>query len=78
MGFLACTMVIANWTSADITAKAQGFFMAIQQGLSVESVTVFGILLADRDVGAFWLGSGLAALGSLAIALSLRLQPPAG
>ena len=78
MGFLACTMFIANWTSADITAEAQGFFMAIQQGLSVVSVTVFGILLADRDASAFWLGPGLAALGSLAIALSLRLQPPAG
>lgn len=78
LGFLACTLFIANWTSEDIAAEAQGFFVTLQQGMSVASVTLFGLMLTGWDEAAFWLGALLAAVGSLAIAASLRLRPPEG
>ena len=76
MGFLACVQFIANWTSEDIAAEAQGFFVVLQQGMSVAAMAGFGLLMQHWGAGAHWGSAGFAALGALAIWASRRLGPP--
>jgi PPP family 3-phenylpropionic acid transporter len=76
MGFLACVQFIANWTSEDIAAEAQGFFVVLQQGMSVAAMAGFGLLMDHVGAGAHWGSAAFAALGALAIWLSWRLQAP--
>ncbi|MBP1806092.1 MFS transporter [Rubellimicrobium aerolatum] len=76
MGFLACVQFIANWTSEDIAAEAQGFFVVLQQGMSVAAMAGFGWLMGDWGAGAHWGTAGFAALGAGAIWASRRLQGP--
>lgn len=77
MGFIATTLFVANWTSEDIAAEAQGFFVMLQQAMSVMALVGFGWLFVRTGLAAFWVAAGLAALAAVAIAVSLRLQPPA-
>lgn len=76
MGFLACVQFIANWTSEDIAAEAQGFFVVLQQGMSVAAMAGFGLLMAQWGPGAHWGSAALAVAGALAIRASWRLQAP--
>lgn len=66
---------IANWTSEDIAAEAQGFAFALQQGASVLALVGFGWLVALYGTGA-WFGAAVFALTGVALTLlSLRLRP---
>ncbi|EYD77327.1 putative 3-phenylpropionic acid transporter [Rubellimicrobium mesophilum DSM 19309] len=76
MGFLAAVQFIANWTSEEIAAEAQGFFVVLQQALSVATMSGFGLLMAHWGVGAHWGSAAVAGLGALAIWASWRLQGP--
>jgi PPP family 3-phenylpropionic acid transporter len=76
MGFLACIQFIANWTSEDIAAEAQGFFVVLQQGLSVVAMAGFGLLMQHWGAGAHWGSAALAALGVAAIWSSWQLHAP--
>ena len=67
---------IANWTSEDIAAEAQGFSYLLQQGFSVLVLVAFGWFVAVFGSKAWLFASGIAALGALLALLSLRLQPP--
>ena len=78
MGFMATVQFIANWTSEDIAAEAQGFFVTIQQAMSVLALTGFGWLLVQVGDKAFLGAALMAALGGLAIQASRRVQPPEG
>lgn len=76
LGFIACVNFISNWTSEDIAAEAQSFFVVLKQGLAVLALWGFG-MLADRfGAQAYFASAAFAALGALAIWVSLRLQPP--
>lgn len=68
---------IANWTSEDIAAEAQGFAYLLQQGFTVLALVVFGWIAAHYGAKAWLFSAGLAAGGALLVWLSLRLQPPA-
>ena len=76
MGFLASVQFIANWTSEDIAAEAQGFFVVLQQAMSVAAMAGFGLLMAHWGAGAHWGSAVFAGLGALAIWASWRLQGP--
>jgi MFS transporter, PPP family, 3-phenylpropionic acid transporter len=76
MGFLACIQFIANWTSEDIAAEAQGFFVVLQQAMSVAAMAGFGLLMDRWGAGAHWGSAVFAGLGALAIWASWRLQGP--
>jgi MFS transporter, PPP family, 3-phenylpropionic acid transporter len=76
MGFLATTLFIANWTSDRIAAEAQGFFVTLQQGMTVISLVVFGALLGWSAPGAWLFLALTAAAGAGAVALSLARAPP--
>ena len=66
---------IANWTSEDIAAEAQGFAFVLQQGISIVALIGFGWLVALYGPGA-WFGATAFALGGLGLCLlSLKLQP---
>lgn len=77
MGLLGCMQFIANWTSEDIAAEAQGFFVMLQQGFSVVAMAGFGLLMQHWGAGAHWGSAALAAGGAAAIWASWQLQPPA-
>jgi PPP family 3-phenylpropionic acid transporter len=67
---------IANWTSDDIAAEAQGFAYLLQQGFAVIALVIFGWLVAQFGAKA-WLFSAALALGGAGLVwLSFRLQPP--
>jgi PPP family 3-phenylpropionic acid transporter len=76
LGFMACLSFITNWTSEDIAAEAQSFFVVLQQIMSVIALAVFGGL-ADRWGAQSYLASAAFATGGAALIwASLRLQPP--
>ena len=67
---------IANWTSEDIAAEAQGFAFVLQQGISIVALVGFGWLVGARMARAP--GSARRRWRSPAVVLtliSLRLQP---
>ena len=67
---------IANWTSEDIAAEAQGFSYLLQQGFSVIALIVFGWFVASFGAKAWLFAAAMAAGGALLVWLSLRLKPP--
>jgi MFS transporter, PPP family, 3-phenylpropionic acid transporter len=77
LGFMGCVQFIANWTSEDIAAEAQGFFVMVQQICGV-AVILTGGWLVETWGGpvSYAAAAGVAALGSLLIWGSLRLQQP--
>lgn len=65
---------IANWTSDDIAAEAQGFSYLLQQGFAVLSLIVFGWLVAQFGAKAWLFAAGMALTGALLVWISLRLK----
>jgi MFS transporter, PPP family, 3-phenylpropionic acid transporter len=65
---------IANWTSEDIAAEAQGFSYLLQQGFAVISLVVFGWLVALFGAKAWLFASAMALGGAALVLISLRLR----
>jgi PPP family 3-phenylpropionic acid transporter len=65
---------IANWTSDDIAAEAQGFSFLLQQGFTVLSLVVFGWLVALFGARAWLFAAGIALAGAVLVLISLRLR----
>lgn len=78
LGFLACVTFIARWTSDGIAAEAQGFFVMLQQAMSVVALYGFGWLMGRFGAAAWWGAVAMAVVGSGAIWWSWRLPPPDG
>jgi PPP family 3-phenylpropionic acid transporter len=75
LGYFGLVHFIANWTSEDIAAEAQGFAFVTQQATTVVALLGFGWLFDHFGVASFF---GAAAFGLVAVfcvLLSLRLQP---
>lgn len=76
LGFMACVGFITKHTSEDIAAEAQGFFSALLLAMSVLTLAGFG-LLADRfGAQSYFASAGFAAVGAVAIWISMALQGP--
>jgi PPP family 3-phenylpropionic acid transporter len=68
---------IANWTSEDIAAEAQGFSYLLQQGFAVLALIAFGWFAAQFGSKAWLFAAAVAFLGAVLVFLSLKLKPPA-
>lgn len=76
MGFMGCVHFIANWTSDDIAAEAQGFFTMLQQAMSVIALIGFGWLTGMFGAKAYFVAAAFAGLGGVLIWLSIAMQGP--
>ena len=74
IGYLGCVHFIANWTSDDIAAEAQGFFQMLQQAMSVVALVAFGWLTGLVGARAYFVAAAFAALGGGLIWLSIAIQ----
>ena len=76
LGFMGCVHFIANWTSDEIAAEAQGFFQMLQQIMSVIALVAFGWLTGMMGAKAYFIAAAFALLGAVLIWLSLAMQGP--
>lgn len=76
LGFLGCMQFIANWTAEEIAAEAQGFFVMLQQAMSVVTILAFGWLTTHWGAQAYFGSALMAGAGGLLVWLSLRLRQP--
>jgi PPP family 3-phenylpropionic acid transporter len=76
MGYFGVVHFIANWTSEDIAAEAQGFATMLQQGAAFVSLMLFGVLVSHFGAAAFFASSIFAVLGIGCVLWSLKLKPP--
>jgi PPP family 3-phenylpropionic acid transporter len=74
--FLGITHFIANWTSEDIAAEAQSFFVVIRQIMAVIALVAFGYLAGAFGAAAFFVAALLSALGAVMVLVSLALMNP--
>ncbi len=77
MGFLAVTNFIADQTSEDIAAEAQGFLVTLELAVSVTALVAFGWLVGAFGAGAYLGSAVLAAAGAICVlaALKVRMRP---
>lgn len=76
LGYLGSMHFIANWTSEDVAAEAQGWQVTAQQLMSVLCLSMFGWAFAAFGDKAMLVSAGIAALACVFIWLSLRMQQP--
>jgi PPP family 3-phenylpropionic acid transporter len=69
---------IAKWTSEDIAAEVQSFFVVLQQVASVIALIGFGWLISVLGARAYFVAAGFALLGAGLVWVSLRLKQPTG
>jgi PPP family 3-phenylpropionic acid transporter len=74
-GYLGGVYFIANWTSDDIAAEAQGFSYVLQQAMTVAMILGMGWCVAAFGPGAWLLAAAFSLAGALCVVISLRLQP---
>lgn len=75
MGYFGMVHFIANWTSEDIAAEAQGFSFVLQQGFTVAGLIGFGWLVGQFGSSAFLLAAACGAVAAILILISLRQMP---
>lgn len=76
MGYLGGIYFLANWTSEDIAAEAQGFSYVLQQAMTVLVILVMGWCVAAFGPWAWLVVGAFSLVGALCVVLSLKLQPP--
>lgn len=74
LGYMGIVSFIANWTSEDIAAEAQSFYVVIRQVVSVLALLAFGPLVAAFGMNSFYAAAGIAGLGGTMIAVSLAMK----
>jgi PPP family 3-phenylpropionic acid transporter len=77
LGFMAVQKFVNTHTSDDIAAQAQGFLMMLTQGVSVAAMLGFGLLVDGFGAVSYLAAAVLAVAGTIMVAASLRLRPPA-
>lgn len=75
MGYMGGIYFIANWTSEEIAAEAQGFSYLLQQGAGVLTLIGLGWLISLFGAHALLVVSAACLLGAGLVLLSLKLQP---
>lgn len=76
LGYFGGIYFIANWTSDDIAAEAQGFSFVLQQGMAVIALIGFGWLVALYGGKAWLAAAAFALIGAGLVAISLQLKSP--
>lgn len=75
LGYFGLVHFIANWTSEEIAAEAQGFAFVLQQAMSVVTLMAFGWLIAQWGVASFFAAAGLGVAALACVLVSLRMMP---
>lgn len=75
VGYLGGIYFIANWTSEDIAAEAQGFSYVVQQGMTVVALLGFGWFAGQFGAYAWLALGGYTFIGAVLVYISLRLRP---
>jgi MFS transporter, PPP family, 3-phenylpropionic acid transporter len=78
VGYFGAIHFIANWTSEDIAAEAQGFSYVLSQGMTVVTLLVFGWLVAVSGDKAYLFAAAMCVLGAGLVWISLRLRAAHG
>lgn len=76
LGFLGCMNFITNWTSEDIAAEAQSFFVILQQVTAIVAISGFGYLAGIYGAKAYLASAVFAAVGAVLVYVSLKMQQP--
>lgn len=76
LGYMGCMHFITNWTSDDIAAEAQGFFVMLQQSMNVITLAGFGWLIGVIGAKAWFVAAAFALLGVGMILASIILHAP--
>lgn len=76
LGYMGCMHFITNWTSDDIAAEAQGFFVMIQQSMNVVTLAGFGWLIGAIGARAWFVAAAVALIGAAMILASIVLHAP--
>jgi PPP family 3-phenylpropionic acid transporter len=76
VGYFGMVHFIANWTSEEIAAEAQGFAFVLQQSGAVVGLLIFGWLIGIGGAKGFLFASVLGAAAVVCVLVSLRLKPP--
>lgn len=74
LGYMGAVSFIANWTSEDIAAEAQSFYVVIRQVVSVLTLLAFGPVVAMFGMDSYYVAAAVAALGGALIAVSLAIK----
>lgn len=74
VSYLGIVNFIANWTTEEIAAQAQSFYVVLRQGANVVALICFGPLVAAFGMQAFLGAAGAAALGAVLIVISLAIM----
>lgn len=77
MGYLGGIYFIANWTSEEIAAEAQGFSYVVQQAMSVTVLVAMGWGISAFGNHAWFGLAAFALFGAGLVVISLYLKPPA-
>jgi len=75
VSYLGGIYFIANWTSEDIAAEAQGFSYVLQQGMTVVALLGFGWFTAQLGAGAWFVLAAYSLVGGALVWISLLLRP---
>jgi PPP family 3-phenylpropionic acid transporter len=76
LGYLGGVHFIANWTSEDIAAETQSYFVVAQQAMSVIALVGFGWIVGALGPHGYFIAAAFAAVGALCIWLSKSLVAP--
>ena len=76
LGYLGAVHFVAKWTSEDIAAECQSFFVVLQQAASVIALTTFGWLIGFMGARAYFVAALFALVGAACIWLSIRMKQP--
>ncbi len=63
LGYMGCVHFIANWTSENIAAEAQGFFQVLQQGFPFAALLEFGWLVGLMGAKAYFIAAAFSCNG---------------
>ena len=76
LSYLSAVHFIAKWTSEDIAAECQSFFVVLQQAASVVALTGFGWLVGFMGAKAYLVAALFALIGAGCIWLSIKMKQP--
>ncbi|WP_404403179.1 MFS transporter [Pelagibacterium halotolerans] len=74
VSYLGIVNFIANWTTDEIAAEAQSFYVVLRQSANVVALVTFGPLVAVFGMRAFLGAAGAAALGAVLVGISLAIK----
>ncbi|HTN60137.1 MAG TPA: MFS transporter [Devosia sp.] len=76
LGYLGGVHFIANWTSEDIAAETQSYFVVAQQAMSIIALVGFGWIVGALGPHAYFVAAAFAAVGAFCIWLSKTMMQP--